>query len=98
MKTIKKFLALLLVMIAFDASAQLNKDNLALPFSDLSKIAEAGYVDKYKKIKLYYIKAKPSLIDMFRGMGKYTTLEDAIKNKKITVKETPSGGTVNTLM
>ena len=98
MKTIKKFLALLLVIIAFDASAQLNKDNLALPFSDVSKIAEAGYVNKYKKIKLYYIKAKPSLIDMFRGMGKYTTLENAIKNKKITVKETPSGGTVNTLM
>ena len=98
MKTIKNFLTLLLVMITFNASAQLDRDNLSMPFSDASKTAQAGFVSKYKKIKLYYIKAKPSLIDMFKGMAKYTTLENAIKDKKITVKETPSGGTVNTLM
>src|SRR5206468_1400699 len=80
------------------ASAQLDKDNLSMPFSDAYKTAREGYVSKYKKIKLYYIKAKPSLSSVFKGMGKYTTLENAIQHKKISVQEMPSGGSVNELM
>ena len=97
MKTITNLLIIIL-LFAFNANAQLDKYNLSMPFSDVHKTALEGYVSSYKKIKLYYIKAKPSLISMFKGMGKYTTLENAIKQKKVNVRETPAGGTVNTLM
>ncbi len=98
MKTNKNFLIIALVMIAFNANAQFNTTNLSMPFSDAYKTARDGYVSSYKKIKLYYIKAKPSLIDEFKGIGKYTTLEKAFEQKKISVREMPSGGSVNELM
>jgi len=107
MKRIKNLLVILLAMIAFNASAQLNAVNLSMPFGDISKAEAAspapakardGYVASYKKIKLYYIKAKPSLISMFKGSGNYTTLEKAIKENKINVTEISAGGSVNQLM
>jgi len=104
MKTITVYVTILLAMITFNSSAQFNGDNLSMPFSAAYKPginkAEArdGYVTSYKKIKLYYIKAKPSLITMYKGMGKYTTLENALQQNKINVTEISSGGSVNTLM
>ena len=98
MKTITKCLVILMLMTSFNANAQLDKDNLSMPFSDAFKTARDGYVSRYKKIKLYYIKAKPSLSTVFKGIGKYTTLENAIQHNKISVREMPSGGSVNELM
>ncbi len=83
--------------IALTASAQLDKKNLYLPVNETTHAANAGFTAKHKKIKLYYIKAKPSLANEFKNMAKYTSLEKAIKESKIKVQETGDGGTVNTL-
>lgn len=86
----------ILLFIAWNAPAQLSKDNLVVPFSE-SQAAKQGFSQGHKKIKLYYIKAKPSLHKEFANMGKYTTLETAIKQSKITIQEVGDGGSVNTL-
>lgn len=95
MKTIISLLPLLLLMHTLPA--QLNRDNLNSPINETNQTVRAGYSTEYKNVRLYYIKAKPSLYAEFRGMGKYTTLETAIREAKIKVQEVDNGGTVNTL-
>jgi hypothetical protein len=90
-------LCIILLLAVFSAPAQLKKDNLHSPFNESSRTVKAGYSSQHKKIKLYYIKAKPSLRKEFKDMGRYTTLETALNQSKIKVLETSSGGTVNTL-
>jgi hypothetical protein len=97
MKKIKAFLFTLFVMTSLNMSAQLQKDNLIIPFNESSKVVQPGSSDQHKKVKIYYIKAKPSLSKEFANMGKYTTLENALKDSKIRVQEATSGGSVNTL-
>jgi hypothetical protein len=97
MKKITFLLSLLVMLISIRSTAQLNADNLYVPFTEGSQLVRSGYSSLHKKMKLYFIKAKPSLYNEFKNMGKYTTLEDAIKQSKINVQETSSGGTVNTL-
>lgn len=97
MKKIRTILSLTLVMFVLTARAQFNKKNLVVPFSSASKALEAGASTQHKKVKLYYIKATPSLIKEFDNMGKYTTLESAIKDSKIKIQEVSAGGSVNTL-
>jgi len=94
MKKIRTAFSICLVILAASASAQLRKDNLYVPFNESSQTVKDGFSSEHKKIKLYYIKAKPSLYQEFKGMGKYTTLETAIKQSKIKVQEV---GSVNTL-
>jgi hypothetical protein len=97
MNKIKTLLATLLLMIACQAPAQLKTDNLYTPISESGQTVKAGYSTQYKKVKLYYIKAKPSLYKEFANQGRYTNLENALKQSKIKVQEVGSGGTVNTL-
>jgi hypothetical protein len=97
MKNIKAIVSLLLIIGSTNVSAQLEKKNLNTPFNETTKRVNSGYSNQHKKVKIYYIKAKPSLYKEFKGMGKYTTLENAIKSSKITVHEMGSGGEVNTL-
>jgi hypothetical protein len=98
MKKIKISLSgFMIMLIAYNCSAQLKKDNLYLPVSESSHAAKTGFVDQHKKIKVYYIKAKPSLANEYRNMAKYVSLEKAIQQSKIKVQEMPNGGTVNTL-
>ena len=85
------------MLIALNIQAQLKEDNFYMPVADSLHAAKAGFVTEHKKIKLYYIKARPSLYKEFLGMGKYTTLEEALKTSKILVQEISAGGTVNTL-
>lgn len=85
------------MLMALGTQAQLKEENLYMPIAAAGQTAKTGYVTEHKKIKLYYIKAKPSLYKEFAGMGKYTTLEQALKTSKILVQETSSGGEVNTL-
>jgi hypothetical protein len=98
MKKFKKLINLvMLVMIGLSADAQLQKNNLFMPFNSSSEPAKEGFTSNHKKIKMFYIKAKPSLYKEFINMGKYTTLENAIKQSKIRILEVSSGGSVNTL-
>jgi len=85
-------------LFAIETKAQLQKDNLNTPFSSTTSLEKNEYVSSYKKIKLYYIKAKPSLAKAFKGFGNYTTLEKAILTSKIKVEEVSSGGSVNNLV
>ena len=99
-KIMKKHYAIITVavmLITLSLQAQLKKDNLYMPVADATHTAKSDFVTQYKKIKLYYIKAKPSLYKEFIGMGKYTTLEQALKKSKILVQEISNGGSVNTL-
>jgi hypothetical protein len=86
-----------LMLVSISLQAQLKKDNLYMPVADANNTARSGFATEHKKIKLYYIKAKPSLYREFAGMGKYTTLEEALKTSKILVQEISVGGDVNTL-
>lgn len=97
MKKIIANLFIILLAFTFNANAQLQKDNLYIPFNESSQVVKSGFSNQHKKIRLYYIKAKPSLYKEFSGMGKYTTLENAISQSKIKVQEMGSGGSVNTL-
>jgi hypothetical protein len=97
MKKITLLLSLLVMLISIQSTAQLNRDNLYVPFNEGSQLVKSGYSSLHKKMKLYFIKAKPSLYNEFKNTGNYMTLEDAIKQSKINVQETSSGGTVNTL-
>jgi len=97
MKKIILLLSLLVMLTSIRSTAQLNRDNLYVPFNEGSQLVRPGYSSLHKKMKLYFIKAKPSLYNEFKNTGNYTTLEDAIKESKINVQETASGGTVNTL-
>jgi hypothetical protein len=97
MKNIKTLLSTLLIIAVINTSAQLKKDNLYVPFNEKTQVIKPGFSSQHKKVKLYYIKAKPSLYNEFKGMGKYTTLENAIKLNKIKVSEVSDGGQVNTL-
>lgn len=98
MKTCKKLsIVIFASIISANVSAQLAKDNLFLPVTNADTRPKSGFVSQHKKVKLYFIKAKPSLTDAYKGMANYTTLETAIKQSKIKVHETTDGGTVNTL-
>jgi hypothetical protein len=90
----------LLIMLTLSLSgvrAQLQKDNLHMPFQETTNVPKSGYSSQHKNIKIYYIKAKPSLYKEFANMGKYTTLEKALNESKIKVEEVSVGGSVNTL-
>jgi len=97
MKKIILLLSLLVMLTSIQSIAQLSRVNLNAPFNEGSSIVRSGYSSLHKKMKLYFIKAKPSLYSEFKNMGTYTTLEDALKQSKINVQELSSGGTVNTL-
>jgi len=97
MKKYPGIFTITIMLIALTTKAQLKKDNLYMPIADANNAARNGFVTEHKKIKLYYIKAKPSLYKEFEGMGKYTTLQDALKTSKILVQEISAGGEVNTL-
>lgn len=77
--------------------AQLYKSNLSLPMESAASQAAPGYTSEHKFLKLYFIKAKPSLYREFAGMARYTTLEKAFKEGKIRVEEVSASGSVNTL-
>jgi hypothetical protein len=97
MKGLTNLLVLFILGFALDAGAQLQRDNLYVPFNESTQARKTGFSTEHKKVRLYYIKAKPSLYTEFKGMGNYITLEKAIAQSKIKIQELSAGGSVNTL-
>jgi hypothetical protein len=95
----KKTILLLggLICLFLTGNSQLRLDNLYVPFEGTSRTVKSGFSDQHKNIRIYYIKARPSLQKEFKQMGRYTTLEQAIAKSKVRIQEVSSGGTVNTL-
>jgi hypothetical protein len=96
MKNITAFFITFLVL-AISTKAQLQKDNLYLPVADSISKAKVDYTSEYKKVKLYFVKAKPSLAKEYGNIGNYISLEKALINNIIKVEEISNGGSVNTL-
>lgn len=96
MKKSIQILFIILMSCLSRVNAQLEKGNLYLLVSE-GAVVPGHNVSSHEKMKIYYIKAKPSLYKVFKGIGNYTTLEDAIKQSKIRITELSTGGTVNTL-
>lgn len=80
------------------SNAQLNQQNLTYGYSTQQKVFQKDYTVQYQKIKIYLIKAKPSLKQAVAGVGNYTNLETAMKAKMIVVKEINVDGQVNDLI
>lgn len=87
----------LLFITLLRADGQLMADNLNTPFRGSDSTATKGYFTQYKQVRLYYIKAKPSLYKAFANMANYTSLEKALAASKIRVEELSAGGSVNSL-
>lgn len=88
----KKLLVILLLSAAHICPAQYNAMNLTL---DKMSNTEAY---RYGNLKLYPIRANDSFFNAHRNLGKYVTLEQALKAGKIEVTETGTSrntGTVN---
>lgn len=97
MKKIVTLLCTAGLLLPLTPLAQLKKENLYMPVAAAGQQAQSGYVAEHKNVKLYFIKAKPSLYREFAGMGKYSTLEESFKKAGIQVQEINAGGQVNTL-
>lgn len=98
MKKIFRLLPFVIVSLSIQAKAQLQSDNLYVPVEKSSNAAKAGFTSQHKNIRLYFIKAKPSLEKEMKGMGNYITLEKALTESKIRVKEISNSGSVNNLI
>lgn len=92
-----RLLAFVIVSFNVCAKAQLQTDNLYVPIDKSATKAKQGFTTEHKNIRLYFIKAKPSLQKEMKGYGNYITLEKAMSQSKIRVQEVSASGTVNTL-
>jgi hypothetical protein len=97
MKKMTIITTVLLLLVGSNLIAQLSIANLNIPFAESSQALRPGYYSQYKNMRLYYIKAKPSLYREFKGIGKYTNLQTALSQSKIKIQELSDGGAVNTL-
>lgn len=73
-------------------SAQFNTDNLKM-----ADEAELSQRFTYNKLKVYPIRANDNFRNEYKDIGKFSSLEEAIKNNKIKITEVGSSGSVNTL-
>jgi hypothetical protein len=92
---IMKYCLIIFLLLTVSVSrAQYNQVNLSLD--------EAATVSahQYLNLKLYPIRAKDSFFKAHKDVGRYTTLEQALKNEGIVISETgtsSNSGTVNEL-
>ena len=98
MKNLVTAFTMICTLIISTANAQLNSANLQYGFIPAQKKMEKSYSHEYKNLKIYVIKAKPSLAKAVKGIENYINLETAMKKKMIVVKEVSVDGNVNSLI
>jgi len=86
-KTILLFIGIVAVI---NLHAQYNMENLQPKYEELRSSED-------NLLKIYPIKANKTFTDIHKDISKFSNLENAIKEKKISITEVSSSGTVNTL-
>ncbi len=91
MKQILIFCTLIFPALGF---AQYTFRNLQVNYLESPEISKAY---TFENLRLYPIYARSTFKESFTSVGKYTSLQKALAEKKVRVTEKSSGGTVNTL-
>lgn len=89
-----KNILLAVFLLPIVCSAQYTYRNLEINF--LETRDSSAYT--FSNLRIFPVKAKESFIKEFKGIGKYTTLQDAIGKNKIRITESGTGGTVSNLI
>lgn len=105
----KTFIIILSFFVCQGAFAQLNFNNISIGKSSFVSFSNNTYTlnetreftDMENKfthgnLRIYMLRANDVYVTANRGVGNYTSLQEAIKGKKIKISEL-DGGTVNTL-
>ncbi len=88
----KNYLIYLAACLAgFAAHAQYNSANLSMPADE----TQGKYT--WKNMRIYPVFAKESFVNANANVGKYTTLSEALKQKKVQITEAKEGEEVNKL-
>lgn len=81
-------------MIPFFCLSQYTYKNLQVNFLESNETSKSF---TYENLRLYPVYAKDSFKTIFKNIGKYTALQEAIQKNKIKVTEKSAGGSVNDL-
>ncbi len=107
MKT--KILSVVVLLLSLNVSAQYNLSNLSvggLEFDESGNYKDNGETSlpgggrdvlQHKKLRLYMVRANDEFLKLHRDLGNYLTVKEAYSKNVLSITETSSGGTVNTL-
>ncbi len=90
----KPTVSITLLLAPLFCFCQYTYNNLQVNFLETETGAKAY---TYGNLRLYPVYAKESFTAKFKTLGRYTSLQDALQNKKVKITEKGNGGTVNTL-
>ncbi|MDO5509949.1 MAG: hypothetical protein Q4F57_04580 [Weeksellaceae bacterium] len=85
------------ITIALPLHAQMNLKNLDIGFNRQQQ-AKKEYVREKELLKIYLIKAKPTLAQEVKIKNDFIPLDQALKQDLIIISETSQGGSVNELI
>lgn len=86
----RQIVMVVLLCTTLSAIAQFNSQNLKADYVKANSLV-------YKKLKIYPIRANQSFFAAHQHIGKYTMLDEAIKQNKIKITEVSVNGEVNKL-
>lgn len=105
----KRSIILFALLAFYQSHAQLNLANISIGKSSFVNLKENEYTLNentefkqmesqytFKNLRIYMLRANETFLNPNRSIGNYTSLQEALKSKKIVVSEV-NGGTVNTL-
>jgi hypothetical protein len=84
----------ILMVLPIFCLSQYTYKNLQVNFLESNETAKSF---TYENLRLYPVYAKDSFKTIFKNVGKYTALQEAIQKNKIKVTEKNAGGSVNDL-
>lgn len=84
----------ILMVLPIFCLSQYTYKNLQVNFLESNETAKSF---TYENLRLYPVYAKDSFKTIFKNIGKYTALQEAIQKNKIKVTEKNAGGSVNDL-